>query len=182
METTFTYNPATLTPEQAERINAARNSYEEKIAELIRQEDERMERYYNCEDDYSWGGICTKANYAARNRAKQELNETIESIVRGGYLIRTRKQNILRNLDGELVATGTHEGRYGRFFVIEIGDKEYVSCAKKVSTYEKKGYRPFVQSITEKVVTDGYWRDGSRRYKVLEVLDTTEELSTEIAY
>ena len=29
---------------------------------------------------------------------------------------------------------------------------------------------------------DGYWRNGDPRYKVVEVVSTTEEVSTEIVY
>ena len=179
--TRFTYNPADLTADQLSAISAAQVSYDKTIKDLDEQEDARMQHYYDCIDDYSWGGLCTKANYLARGRAKQTLEDRIEEIVRGGFLIRERLVNVLRDINtNEVVATGTHEGRYGRFFVTEDG--VFVSCAKKVGTYEKKGFRPYVQTITEKVVRDGYWRNGDHRYKAIETISVVEELTTDIVY
>ena len=181
----FEYDPATLTAEQLEAIEKAKKFHDEAIAELQRQEDQRMENYYNCIDDYSWGGLCSKANAMARNRADQGLRERIEEIVRGGFLLQERKQNVLRSIEtGEIVAVGTYNGDYGRYFRVEEGDSvKFVGCAKQVKTYEKKGYTPIVQTIVEKVVRDGVWRkSGDTRYKVLETVSVSEEVSTEIQY
>ena len=179
--TQFEYNPKELTVEQLDAIGAAKASYETTMKRLIEEEDGRIQRYYDCQDDYSWGGICTKVNMMERDRAWRLLQERIEEIVRGGFIIRSRRVNILRDLStGDLVATGTHEGQYGRYF--RTDDGRFVSCTKKVSTYQKKGFNPLIQTITEKLVGDGYWRDGERRYKVIETLSITEEVSTEICY
>lgn len=179
--TQFDYNPAELTLEQLKAIENAKANYDAEMKRLQEEENVRMEHYYDCQDDYSWGGLCTNANYKARARAKANLEETIEEIVRGGYLIRTQKVNALREIStGDIVATGTHEGQYGRYF--RTRDGRFVSCSKKVSTYEKKGFLPLVQTIIAKVARDGYWRDGERRYKTLATLSVSEEVSTEICY
>ena len=180
--TTFTYNPSTLTQEQLALIAAAQEAHDERIAELQKDEDKRMEHYYDCMDDYSWGGPCSKANAIAQSRTHQVLNDRIEEIVRGGYLIRTRRVNALRSIaTGEIVSVGTHEGTYGRYF--RTYDGQFVSVRTKVSTYEKKGYKPIVQTITEKVVRDGAWpKSGDLRYKFIETISVEEEVSTEIVY
>ena len=177
----FTYNTEELTAEQKKLIEQAQALYDSTMKGLIEDEDRRMQNYYDCIDDYSWGGLCTQANYLARDRARVALEEKIEEIVRGGFIIRTRKVNVLLDKDtGEIVAEGTHEGRYGRYFTLDDGT--YVGCAKQIATFEKKGLLPYVQTITEKKLCTGIWPSGDRRYKVLEVVSLTEELSTEIQY
>ncbi len=181
---TFTYDPATLTAEQRELIALAIESRDEALAELQKQEDRRMENYYNCVDDYSWGGLCSKANIMARDRVKRNCQERIEEIVRGGFLVKTRRVNILRDIEtGEVAACGVREGEYGPYFkTYEAFGSKYISFAKRISTYEKKGFRPFVQIVTEKVKRDGCWRDGNPRYKHIDYISITEELSTERCY
>ena len=177
----FTYNPATLTPEQINQIAAAQAAHDKAVKQLNEDEERRAEHYYDCLDEYSYGGPCSIANARAIRRADKVLADRIEEIVRGGYLLRERRVNILRSIEtGAIVATGTHEGTYGRYFRTEDG--QFVSCTKRVATFEKKGYRPFVQTITEKVIRDGYWKDGNPRYKTVEVVSVIEEGSTEIVY
>ena len=180
--TKFEYNPTELTQEQLAQIAAAQESHDNTIKRLREDEDKRMENYYNCVDDYSWGGLCSKANAIAQDRAHQALQDRIEEIVRGGFLLRERRVNILRSLaTDEVVATGVCDGSYGPYF--RTTDGKFVSLAKKVSTYEKKGYKPFVQTIIEKVVRFGTWsKSGDLRYKLVEVVSVTEELSTERVY
>lgn len=181
MTTTFTYNPEELTEAQRQSILVAKENHDAVIARLRADEDLRMQHYYDCIDDYSWGGPCSKANALAQQRADYELQEQIEAIVRGGFIIRSRKVNILRNKsDNSLAACGTKQGRFGRFF--KTYDGNFVSCAKMVSTYEKKGYIPLVQTVTEKKKRIGNWPNGDPRYESLCVLSVTEEVSTEIVY
>ena len=49
-------------------------------------------------------------------------------------------------------------------------------------TYEKKGFRPFVQEITEKVRRAGFFSNGNARYEFLDIVSINETLSTEICY
>lgn len=176
----------TPTPEQLEEINEMEHAYNRSIAYLDEQENYRMQNYYDCIDDYSWGGLCSKANSMARDRENHILKVRVESLLRGGYIVRTRKVNILRDKEtGELAAVGTHKGRFGRYFRINDAFKErtqYVPCAIRVSTYEKKGFVPYVQSVTEELTPDGYWSDGNPRFKFRAYVSITEEVSTEIQY
>ena len=178
----FKYDESQLTEEQQAAIASCKAAYDAEMKRLIEQEDYRMQNYYDCVDDYSWGGPCTKANYIARDKAKVEMEERIESIVRGGFIIRTRKVNVLKDKEtGETVAEGLRSGEYGPYFTVRNGEEvKYVSFAKRVSTFEKKGYLPYVRSITEKLRPNGWWsQSGDRRYETLEVISVTDELSTE---
>lgn len=174
MNAKFTYDPATLTPEQVSKISIARMAYESRIAQLREEEERRAERYYDCVDDYSYGGICSELNARQRREAEATFNRRVEFIV-NGFVRKERRENVLKDLAGNIVARGTRDGQYGRYFKTEDG--QFVSCSKKVATYEKKGYRPYIVTTTEALVPD-----GRGRWIVKEVLSVTEEVSTEIAY
>ena len=179
----FIYNPANLTPEQLVAIQNATATYNKAIAERREVEEGIAERYYDCQDDYSYGNpYMEKANARIRARIEQDLQDRIEAIVRGGFLIHTRRVNILRDIaTGEVAACGTHEGQYGRYFrTYEAFGNKCISTAKKVATYEKKGFLPYIQEVTEKVKRAGYWRNGDPRYEFIDYVAITETLSTEI--
>lgn len=181
IKTKFVYDENALTDDQKSLIEEAREAHDEEIKRLREEEDGRMQRYYDCVDDYSWGGLCSQANANAQSRADFLLEERIEEIVRGGYLVKTRKVNILRDINtGESVAVGLHDGKFGPYF--KTNDGKFVSYAKRVSTYEKKGYVPIVQTVVERVKRDGFWRDGSPRYKHIDYVSITDDVSTERIY
>lgn len=183
--TQFNYNLADLTPEQLAAINDAIANHNKALDERREIEAGVAERYYECQDDYSYGHpYMEKANAQIRARIEQNLRDKIEEIVRGGYLVRTRKVNILRDIKtGEVAACGTHEGRYGRYFrTYEAFGNKCISVAKKVATYEKKGFCPYVKEITEKVKRSGTWNNGDPRYEFIDYIAITETLSTEIVY
>lgn len=178
-------NPEDLTPEQLVAIQDAIATYNTAIAKRDGIEGGIAERYYDCQDDYSYGNpYMEKANAQIRARIEQNLQDKIEEIVRGGFLIRTRKVNILRDIKtGEVAACGTHDGQYGRYFrTYERFGNKCISTAKKVATYEKKGFRPYIQEVTEKVKRAGYWRNGEPRYEFIDYVAITETISTEIVY
>lgn len=174
----FEYNENELTKEQIERINSIRSNADEELKSLQEEEHRRAERYYNCEDDYSWGGLCSRANMIAQNRVEISRDWAIQEVVLG-YIPLTTQCNILKDLNGNVVAKGTHEGKFGRFFVTDDG--VFVSCRTKLSTYEKKGYIPYVVTTTEKA-TLKYNRNNEPYLKGYEVISVSEEASTEIVY
>jgi hypothetical protein len=105
-------------------------------------EEYRMENYFNCVDDYSWGGLCDKAQNEARgyrNSARYQLQEQLEN----GVFIREFEVNVLTDLDGNVVSDRLVNGKFGDCFMIKNGenDVKFVGIAKKQSTYEKKGYK-----------------------------------------
>lgn len=182
----FEYNPETLTQEQKDAIALAHKVYDERMKSLQAREEAVMEHYYDCLDEYSWGNpYMEKVQERERAMAWQTLQDKIEEIVRGGFLVRTRKANILRDIKtGQVAAIGTHEGMYGRYFILyqAFGPTKFISCAKKVSTYERKGFRPYIQEVVNKVRRSGCFADGSPRYDFIETLSISETVSTEIVY
>ena len=180
----FEYNPETLTDAQRTAISAATAGYEATIATLREQEEARARHYYDCLDEYSYGGPCTIANERAQRNAYERLQESIEAIVRGGYIIRTSKVSVLQDIaTGETIARGTHKGRYGRYFCAHTAEgTRFISCAKTQATYEKKGVRACVETTTSKYTLEGINYSGGHCKRLLEKIDVTLTPSTEIIY
>ena len=99
-------------------------------------------------------------------------------IVRGGFLLRKEKEHVLKSKEtGEVVARGIHDGKYGPYF--HTDDGRFIGCAKQLSTIEKKGFVPYLQEVEKKIVPDGFWPSGDRRYNVIEIKVLNEEVSVE---
>lgn len=120
-----------------ERIAAINARYDEAVAEINKRREYRMNNYYNCVDDYSWGGICDKADNELQDRLRTERDIEIEQVKNDGYYLRHSEFYRLVDDNGN-EALGTSYGRYGHYFA--IGGK-FVSVPKRVATLEKKGYR-----------------------------------------
>lgn len=123
-----------------QRIARINEVYEAEMARLQEEEDARMERYYNCQDDYSWGGPCSKANYIARDRAKAARDRAIEVIINGGWYTEHKTFNILKDIkSGETLKARIVKGKYGRCWMIGDGEK-FITIPRKQDTLIKKGY------------------------------------------
>lgn len=134
-----------------QRIARINEAYEAEMARLQEQEDARMERYYNCEDDYSWGGLCSKANYIARDRAKAARDRAIEVVINGGWYTEHKTFNILKDIkSGETLKARIVNGKYGRCWMIGNGEK-FISIPRKQDTLIKKGYCMYAVKQTIKV-------------------------------
>ncbi len=102
----------------------------------------RMENYFNCVDDYSWGGICDKAQdqknslmYGAQHLLTMQLEE-------GKPFVREFRIPVLMDLQGNVVSEKIIEGKFGDCWIIKTGENvSFVSLAKKQETYNKKGFK-----------------------------------------
>ena len=121
--------------EQVERIN---NLFSAKIEEIQKRRNYRMENYYNCVDDYSFGGLCDKADNELENRLRLERDIMIEQVMNGGKVI--RESSFYRLISDTDKCDGAQCGRYGEFFTI---DGKFIGVPKKMSTLTKKGYKLF---------------------------------------
>lgn len=106
----------------------------------------RMENYYNCVDDYSFGGPCDRAQDeegSKMNLAQSLLKEQLEN---GKPFTEEFRIPVLTDLDGNIVSDRIVEGRFGECWIIidkskEFNNASFVSVSKKNSTYNKKGYK-----------------------------------------
>lgn len=136
---TETFYDAIPTEEQVQSLIA---SFDRQDEEARKNTEYRMENYYNCVDDYSWGGRCDQAQNEARgyrNSARTQLMNQLEN----GVFTEDFEVNVLTDLEGNIVSERLVDGRFGQCWLIkkENGAVEFVGVAKKPATYEKKGYK-----------------------------------------
>lgn len=108
----------------------------------------RMENYYNCVDDYSWGGPCDRAADWNISRCGSFIKLMEEQIAKPEPKIEYFTREVLADLDCNIVSERIIKTKYGFAWIIGEGENvEFVGCVKKASTYESKGYR--VLTMTE---------------------------------
>lgn len=126
----------------AEHIEKVLVSLVRSDEDASRAAQQRMENYYNCLDDYSWGGICDRA--AAEARADRDAYRAVAKIILAGEVPSSVFTHYcLYDLAGDLVSDRVVDTKFGRAFIIRLpeGGVKFVSVAKKLSTYAKKGYK-----------------------------------------
>ena len=99
--------------------------------------DDRMRRYFDCQDDSIFGGISDQVTSDTIRTIKQKYDILIEQEMNGGFLLRSAQKDCLYK-DGELVSDKIGDGKFGSFFILANGT--FVSCAKKKATFDKKGF------------------------------------------
>lgn len=122
---------------------------EEKIAQIEKRakaaiqphldaQKSRMENYYNCIDDYSYGGICDQASNEAISLIKHSAKLLIEQVKNNGKLEFRSSQACLFSLNtNEFITDKIVRTKWGKCFVF---NNTFVGCSKKLSTFKKKGY------------------------------------------
>lgn len=98
----------------------------------------RMNNYFNCVDDYSWGGLCDQAASQGYNRRSVLRNALIQLRNNGGAIFEDINLPVLCDMDGNIVSDNVVWGAYGKCWVTPNG--QFIGCAKKSATYAKKGY------------------------------------------
>ena len=122
-----------------EQIKAVNESFEKCLKEIQERREYRMKNYYDCVDDYSYGGLCDKADDEMENVLRIRRDIIIEQIENDGKVVRTSSFYRLVSNSGD-VCDGAESGRYGEYFSI---DGKFVGVPKKLSTLTKKGYKLF---------------------------------------
>jgi hypothetical protein len=147
------------------------NSYLEycksKDEEARKNTEQRMQNYYNCIDDYSWGGLCDQASAQARGLRNLLANNLTVQLQEGAFK-ETFKLSILQDLDGNIISTSIVNGKFGPCWIIKVSEynANFVGVAKKPETYTKKGYKV----VTREVTVEYYYTAGlSRNDKVIPV-------------
>lgn len=125
-----------LTKEQQDKINAINKWFDNAVAELDRGRKARMENYYNCIDDYSWGGICDKAANQQEDMWREQKRLQIEEVMNGGYFVVETETYRIVDAEGNC-STRCGCGEYGYFFSI---NGKFVGLPKRLATLTKKGY------------------------------------------
>lgn len=131
--------------------------YEQENEQMRKNEDYRMQNYFNCVDDYSWGGLCDKAASEAYCK-RQSLYDNLFTQLKDGAFVDDIEISVLVDMDGNIVSDKIVNGKFGDCWIIknEQGVK-FVGVAKKQSTYAKKGYKvmTIVYTIEYYYMTNG---------------------------
>lgn len=127
-----------------EKINEIKESFERNMEEIRKRREYRMKNYYDCVDDYSFGGICDKADDELANKLYIKRDVMIEQVENDGKVIRNSSFFRLASNDGAF-CDGARWGQYGAYF--EISGK-FVGVPKKLNTLTKKGYKLYKVSRT----------------------------------
>lgn len=155
--------------EQIKDLEARRDAEIAPINQALR---ETMERYYDCQDDYSFGGLGDKVRHERISQIKRCYDLLIEQLRNGGFIERETSVLCLTDLEGNFLTDTLIYGRYGQCFVIDtVAGTTFVGMAKKESTFEKKGYKVVTRYRNFKVVFTGRFSDkGNPIYSSVELI------------
>lgn len=122
--------------------------FEEENEQMRKNADYRMQNYFNCVDDYSWGGLCDKAASEAYGK-RLDLYNNLATQMRDGAFVKDCNFPVLVDMDGNIVSDKIVNGRFGNCWIINEKDGvKFVGLAKKQSTYAKKGYKVMTRVYT----------------------------------
>ena len=158
-----------------ERIAKIKAAYEEKIAEIDRRRDYRMKNYYDCVDDYSWGGICDKADNIAAAQAAHIRDLEIDAVLNDGWNKVIITKYALADADGNIVSETVKSGKFGYFWVV---NDTCVGVPFRLSTLVKKGYYLVKIVKTYKGKFTNISNNGNYLFKDVCLIDKTIEGTT----
>jgi hypothetical protein len=110
-------------------------------------QDDRMRRYFDCQDDTILGGISDQVTSQTISKINRKYDMLIEQELNGGFLVRSEKTICLFR-EGVMVSDKICYGKFGYFFALTDGS--FVSVAKKKNTFDKKGFEVKVIDIDYK--------------------------------
>lgn len=154
--------------ENLARLEANRKS---ELAPYYEIQEDRVKRYFECQDDTILGGISDQVTSETINRINRKFDLLIEQEKNGGFLLRT-EQTIVLYKNGEIVSDKLCYGKFGKFFV--LNDGSFVSVAKKKTTFDKKGVEVKVLITNYKCNFNGITNKGYIMYNNIEVLSVIE--------
>jgi len=150
-----------LTAEQQQRIQEVESWYNKELNQINERRQYRMQNYYNCVDDYSYGGLCDKADDQSERRIETTLKLRIEEIKKG-KIVREISHWELQDLAGNTVSVRPILGRFGHYFPVNGG---YVNIPKRMSTVERKGYKIVKRTVTFELLFGGFLSNGCVKWK-----------------
>lgn len=141
--------------------------------------DYRMMNYYNCVDDYSWGGRCDQAQDHEMSRMKGMLYNVLEQEENGGFCKEIAYAYELQDMDGNVLSTKLVNGKFGLCFIIKKSEHDvcFVGATKNQSTFAKKGFKVITKTYELKVVYTGTLNSkfANRSVELISVSDSVQD-------
>jgi hypothetical protein len=130
-----------------EQFNSFLIFYNETNKTMQENSDLRMQNYFNCVDDYSWGGLCDQAASQSYSR-RRFLKDNLELQLTEGAFNQVVSLAVLADMDGNIVSDKIVKGKFGECWIIGDGNNvSFVGVAKKQATYNKKGFKVMTLAI-----------------------------------
>lgn len=126
------------------QVEAIIAGFDKQDAEAYKNMDYRMQNYYNCVDDYSYGGICDKVAQEGISNRRYKKDILTTQITTGKPISDVNITHVLCDINtGEIVSERIVKGAFGYCWI--IGGKNgapvsFVGIYRKPSTYASKGY------------------------------------------
>ena len=127
-----------LTENQTDSINKLWGTWARTCETRGKNSDARFQRYMDCQDDYSFGGLCDQASDSQSWYDKATLLYGIEEVIFGGVSISSTQTFVVDAETGEELGAGCVKGKYGE--CVKLSNGSWLGEAKRISTYTKKGY------------------------------------------
>lgn len=119
-----------------EQIEAELNNV---LAEIKERRQWRMDAYYNCQDDYAFGGEGDRRDNERERMARIKADLLVE-MLENGFITKQLSVSVLKNSQGEIVADRLVKTKFGQAWITV--DNKFVSIPSKIATLNKKGYYP----------------------------------------
>lgn len=146
----------------ADQVNSIIRGFESADKSASEATAYRMQNYFDCVDDYSWGGPCDQAQAQGRSLRQRCKARLLSQIENGGAFIDTFCTAVLCDLQGNILSEKIVDGRYGPCWIIGSDNNvSFVGVAKKAATYEKKGYRVMTRQMKVEYYFTGKIINGS---------------------
>lgn len=140
--------------------------------------DYRMQNYYNCVDDYSWGGICDQSQDQQMMRLEGMLYNILEQEENGGFCKEIAYSYELQDMDGNVLSTKLINGKFGLCFIIQHSEHNmsFVGATKNQSTFAKKGFKVITKTYELKVFYTGTLNSkfANRSIELISVSDSVQ--------
>jgi hypothetical protein len=159
----------------AQLIDTLNESRKSELAPYYELQDDRWNRYIDCQDDTIVGGISYNVTSNSIMRINSKYDLLIEQFNNGGFLTSKSEMLCLFDLDGNFITDNIVSGTYGKCFCFsKNGITKFVGLAKKQSTYEKKGYKAIYRVREFKYVFNGKITD--KGYKIFDNIELISEV------
>ena len=166
-----------LTENQMNSINEIWANYQRGCESRVEKVNYRFQNYLDCQDDYSFGGVCDEASDDEARRDKNATLYRIEEIIFGGVSRFASETFVVDAETGEELGSGCVKGRFGK--CVKLSNGSWLGEAKRISTYAKKGYI-LKNRETEFTATFGGWsKNNNPIWKNVVVVDETITESTD---
>jgi len=109
-------------------------------------QEDRMRRYFDCQDDTILGGISDRVTSETISGIIRKYDLLIQQEINGGRLSQEVESLCLYDLNDNFITDVVVDGKWGKCFIIGNGDdSQFISIAKRQSTYNKKGYKAIIR-------------------------------------